>query len=268
MAPRITWSAHSVSGTKKPENDDAWLIFAAGAEKGRRLEASGSHSLEDDDLVLAVSDGMGGGNAGNLASRLLLTQLARIIPKTIAQAAQGFHPDYLDHLEQSIYEIHKSINHHGDLDPLLKGMAATLTLAWLTPENIYIGHVGDSRLYLHRENQTRQITADHTYAWKKFNKGEINEFHYRTHPRRCILYEVVGGGHTNLKPSILSLPYQKGDRFMLCSDGIVDGLNQRKIHQKLSQNQDSTNQVTTSLMNSAVEVSGLDDTTCVVFDVQ
>ena len=74
-------------------------------------------------------------------------------------------------------------------------MAATITLSWFTPENMYIAHVGDSRLYLHRDGETTQITNDHNFIWKKFNKGELSEFQYRMHPRRCILHEVVGGGH-------------------------------------------------------------------------
>lgn len=267
MPSSITWSAHSVSGSRKPANDDACLVFAAGAKKSTRLEHEGTHAIEDDDLVLAVSDGMGGGNAGDLASRLILTQLSQIIPKTIKQAAQGFHPDYLEMLENAIFEVHESINKHGEEDISLKGMAATITLTWITPENIYIAHVGDSRLYRCRNGETQQLTEDHNFVWKQFNRGKISELRYRMHPQRNLIHEVIGGGHKKLKPQTLSIPYTKGDRFMLCSDGIVDGLAERKIHAKLNQIEYSTNEVLDSLISAAVDNAGTDDTTCIVFDV-
>jgi len=263
----VKWSADSISGTKKPANDDAWLVFAAGADKSVRCDAEGEHDLRRDDLVIAISDGMGGGQAGDLASRLLLTQLSQIIPKTIRLAASGFNPDYLEQLEEALHAIHTSINNHGAADEELKGMAATITLAWFTPENIYVGHVGDSRLYRHRNGETQQLTEDHVYAWRKFHKGEISEMQYRMHPKRSVLNEVMGGGHRKLRPSVMAIPYNMGDRFMLCSDGIIDGMSQRRIHEQLSQNEDSTNAALNSLISTAVNNSGYDDTTCIVFDV-
>ena len=267
MCSTVTWSAHSVSGKRKKTNDDAWLVFSVDANKATRLTDQGTHSLTDSDLVLAVSDGMGGGQAGDLASRLLLTQLSQIIPKTIKQAASGFHPDYLEQLEHALNNIHQSINHHGEQDPSLKGMAATITLAWITPENLYIGHVGDTRLYAHRNKITTQLTEDHNTIWKKFNKGELSEIRYRLHPKRSILNEVVGGGHWKIRPNLLSYPYSKGDRFMLCSDGVIDGLTEKKIHLQLSQNSDSTKTTLDSLLFQANDNDDKDDTTCIVFDI-
>ena len=267
MPSKVTWSASSVSGTRKSANDDSWLVFAAGFKQSTKLEHKGVHSIADDDLVLAVSDGMGGGNAGDLASAMLLANLSEIIPKTLKLAASGFNPDYLEQLEMALHEIHASINQKGDQNPDCKGMAATITLAWFTPENLYVGHVGDSRLYLLRDGETQQVTEDHNYIWKQFNQGKLSEAAYRRHPRRNILHEVVGGGHQRLKPFFLALPYAKNDRFMLCSDGIVDGLSEKKIHSKLSQNPDSTKSTLDSLITTAIENSGFDDTTCIVFDI-
>jgi len=266
--PVIHWSADSISGSRKPENDDAWLVFSAGAEKSTRLSQHGYHSIESTDLVLAVSDGMGGGQAGDLASRLILTQLSQIIPKTIKAAAEGFHPDYMEQLEEMVYKIHDSINKHGENDPTLKGMAATLTLTWVTPNNLYIAHVGDTRLYRLRNGETTQLTEDHTYAWRQLNRGELREYQWRTHPKQSVLYEVVGGGHQSLKPAIYSIPYQIGDRYLLCSDGVIDGLWQKHIHAKLNANLDSTSATAASLISSAVDNAGVDDTTLIVFDVK
>ena len=267
MSTQVTWSADSISGTRKPVNDDSFIVFTAGAKTSTHLDKEGTHTIADNDIVLAVSDGMGGGNAGDLASQILVNQLSQIIPKTIKQAAQGFTPDYLEQLEEALQQIHLSINQQADEKPELKGMAATITLAWLTPTHMHVGHVGDSRLYLHRDKKTQQISEDHNYIWRQHKRGTLSEILYRMHPQRNLLYEVVGAGHHKLTPFLLSIPYMQGDRFMLCSDGIIDGLSEKKIHLKLSQNEDSTKSTQNSLMTTAIENSGEDDTTCIVFDL-
>ena len=262
------WCAHSQSGTRKATNDDSFLVFSAGANGATELDALSSCPLENEDLIFAVSDGMGGGNAGYLASSLILQTLSELIPKTFKAAAQGFHPDYLELLEQQVKDVHHTINEKADSSEDFKGMGATLTLAWFTPENLYIAHAGDSRLYLFRDEETQQVTEDHSFAWRKFKRGEINERQYRAHPKRSVLCEVIGGGHLKVNPSVAAIPYQKGDRFMLCSDGVSDGLWQKHIHSALGENRDSTSAVAHALMTRAIDNDGSDDTTLIVIDVR
>ncbi len=267
----ITWSANSVSGTKKPINDDAWLAFASDINGASSLGKDGRHSLKSHDLVFAVSDGMGGGNAGDVASRLLLEYLSEMIPRTFKTAASGMHPDYLHHMQQAINAVHLAINADAANDDSKKGMAATLALAWFTPENLYFCNVGDSRLYVHRahgeEYKTTLLTEDHTFVWKKLNRGEINERQFRTHPRRSALYEVVGGGHRTVNPYLATFPYQSGDRFLLCSDGLIDGLWEKNIHATFLKNSGSTSELTEALMSRAVSNDGKDDTTLISLEV-
>ncbi|GAA5495819.1 MULTISPECIES: PP2C family protein-serine/threonine phosphatase [Rubritalea] len=267
MNPNFLWSARTTSGRRKPKNDDSWLAFAAGAKGSCMLLEDGEHELNTHDLIFAVSDGMGGGNAGYLASSLILEHITKVIPQTFKAAAQGFHPDYLEILDQKVREIHSAINERADGDPNLKGMGATLTLGWFTPENLYIAHAGDSRMYLQRADDTSQLTEDHTFAWSKFNRGELNEREFRHHPRRSALFEVVGGGHQKIRPSVAAVPYAKGDRFMICSDGVIDGLWEKHIHSGLSRKESSTSEVADALMARAVDNAGSDDTTLIVIDV-
>jgi len=180
----LTWTALTQSGTKKTTNDDSHLIFASNLNGATPLPDTGSHSLADHDLILAISDGMGGGNAGDIASSLLLQELTKIIPQTFKTAAENLHPDYLTYLKEAISSIHHSINQNALQDPEKKGMAATLALTWFTPDNLYLTNVGDSRIYLHREEKTTQLTTDHTFAWNQMNRGEITERQFRSRPRR------------------------------------------------------------------------------------
>ncbi len=268
LAPAVLeWSAMTRSGRKKPVNDDAWLAFASDIKGASLLESSSEHSLAAHDLIFGVSDGMGGGNAGDVASSLLLEELSIIIPMTFKTAATGLHPDYVTHLEKAICAVHEAINMRAGVDDKHKGMAATLALAWFTPENLYFANVGDSRIYLHRDDETSMLTLDHTFAWKKFNRGELSERQFREHPRKSVLYQVVGGGKRQVKPNIAAFPYQPGDRFLICSDGLIDGLWEKHIHSGFTQNTGSTSALASSLMERAANNDGRDDITLITLAV-
>lgn len=261
----LEWSAHSHSGSRKPCNDDAWLAFSSDLGGARKLDATGSHPLANHDLVFAVSDGMGGANAGDLASRLLLEKMSEIIPETFKTAASGFFPDCLDHLGEAIQSVHQHINEAANGDS--KGMAATLALAWFTPENLYLANAGDSRIYLMRDGELEQLSRDHTSAWGQWKRGEISEIEYRTHPRRSALFEVIGGGHISVSPHFAAVSYQHGDRFLICSDGLIDGIWERHIRNALRDGASPEMSCNTMLKRS-LENSGIDDTSLIVIHVR
>lgn len=227
----------------------------------------GESSVTNQDMVFAVSDGMGGGNAGDLASSLILEQMALMIPETFKAAASGFFPDSITHLEEALKEVHEHINQAGSQAENVKGMAATLALAWFTPENMYLANVGDSRIYLCRDGKTEQLSKDHTSAWSAWKRGEIHEIQYRQHPRRAALYEVVGGGHLSVCPYFAAVPYEKGDRFLVCSDGLIDGVWERHIAEALHECE-TPQETSEVLLKRAIENSGVDDTTLVVIHVE
>ena len=263
----IEWSARSQSGSRKPVNDDSWLVFSSDIHGAQTLPQDDRHSMQSHDLIFAVSDGMGGGKAGDIASCLLLEELSVVIPETFKAAASGLRPDYLAHLERAITAIHKAINMQAESNPAHKGMAATLALAWFTPENLYFANAGDSRIYLHRDGETQMLTMDHTFAWRKLYRGEISEREFRNHPRRSALYEVVGGGHQSVNPHIASYPYRAGDRFLICSDGITDGLWEKHIHAAFIENPDSIKDLAGTMMSRAIENDGSDDTTLITLAI-
>ena len=264
-APILHWASLTHSGSRKLRNDDSLIAFASGPGGAEILQATDSRSLDRDDLVFAVSDGMGGGNAGDLASSLLLQRMSEIIPDTFKLSAAGFFPDCLDHLAEAIRSVHDHINTAAASEHT-RGMAATLALAWFTPDNLYLANAGDSRIYQSRNGQLTQLTRDHTAAWGQWQRGEISEIEYRSHPRRSALYEVIGGFHPDVHPHFAAAPFQPGDRFLICSDGLIDGLWERHIRNALAASADP---VTTSrtLLNRAIDNSGIDDITLIVIHV-
>jgi serine/threonine protein phosphatase PrpC len=264
--PKFRWAGATVSGTRKPRNDDSWIVFSSDINGATKLGEAGEASVATCDLVFAVSDGMGGGNAGDLASSLILERMTAIIPETFRAAAAGFFPDSIAHLQQALKEVHEHINAVGSGMDDKKGMAATLAFAWFTPENMYLANVGDSRIYRCRNRKTEQLSKDHASAWSAWKRGEIHEVQYRCHPRRAALYEVVGGGHANVCPHFAAVPYEKGDRFLVCSDGLIDGVWERHIAEAMHECE-TPEQTSEVLLKRAIDNSGVDDTTLVVIHV-
>ena len=264
--PKFRWAGATVSGTRKPRNDDSWIVFSSDINGATKLGEAGEASVATCDLVFAVSDGMGGGKAGDLASSLILERMTAIIPETFRAAAAGFFPDSIAHLQQALKEVHEHINAVGSGMDDKKGMAATLAFAWFTPENMYLANVGDSRIYRSRGGKLEQLTKDHTTAWAQWKRGDIHEIQYRTHPRRSALYEVVGGGHLQVCPHFAAVNYQPGDRFLICSDGLIDGVWERHISEVLA-TELSPHEVCGNLLKRAMDNSGTDDTTLVVIRI-
>ncbi len=264
----LHWATLTHSGSRKPRNDDSLIAFASGHGGADTLPPHGSQSLEKCDLVFAVSDGMGGGNAGDLASSTILRQMSQIIPETFKAAAAGLFPDSLSHLSDAIHSVHRHLNEAAAGCDDKRGMAATLALAWFTPENLYIANAGDSRVYLSRSGELTQLSRDHSAAWGQWKRGQITEIEYRTHPRRAALYEVIGGGHPSIHPHFAAIPYQAGDRFLVCSDGIVDGLWERHIRDALANCPADPRPTAGALLKRAIDNSGIDDTTLIIIAVE
>ncbi len=263
----LHWATLSHNGSRKARNDDSLIAFASGPQGAKILPGNGRRSLACDDLVFAVSDGMGGGNAGDIASSLILQQMTEIIPETFKAAAAGFFPDSLSHLADALRSIHEQINATADGCLVKSGMAATLALAWFTPDNLYLANAGDSRIYRSRDGKLEQLSRDHTSAWGQWKRREINEIQYRSHPRRAALYEVVGGGHPKVHPHFAAVSYQPGDRFLVCSDGLIDGLWERHIGDALAACLDDPAITAETLLKRAIDNSGIDDTSLIVIAV-
>ena len=264
---QLSWCGASRSGSRKEVNDDSWIVFSANAKGSNVLPEKGSGAIADQDLVFAVSDGMGGGNAGDMASAMILERMAILIPETFKAAASGFFPDSISYLEQVLKDVHEHINAAALVSEDREGMAATLALAWFSPENMYLANVGDSRIYRCRGGKTEQLSIDHTSAWGQLQRGEISEVEYRSHPRRAALYRVIGGGHPGKTPYFAAVQYQPGDRFLICSDGLIDGVWERHIRNALGAG-GTLEDCCEKLLTRAVDNAGIDDTTLIVIDTE
>lgn len=262
----VAWAGCTHPGRFRKNNEDAFLALNVSAREVAFLGKIGSAPMDEKDYVFAVSDGMGGAKAGEFASRIAVDRITRLFPRSFLTSAQGFGRNFQDIIPELFDQIHSEITWLGINYEECRGMGATLSLCWLTPEWVYFGHIGDSRIYyLPANGELRQVTHDHTHAGWLRRQGEISEREERMHPAGHQLQQVLGGGVRRIDPQIGAIGYEPGDRFLLCTDGLVAGHWDRGIGEYLSKADFADPRLAETLVREAVRVSGRDNTTALLF---
>lgn len=266
----LRWSGLTHVGRFRPNNEDAFLALTFDGHDLRYLGKTGEAPLAGTDFVFAVSDGMGGAKSGEFASRITIDRVSRLLPRVFRLGAAGIASGFSDILTELFLAIHSDLLHLGFSYEECAGMGCTLSLCWVTPAWMYFGHIGDSRIYyLPAAGGLVQVSHDHSYVGKLRRAGAINEREARTHPRRNALQQALGAGNQFVEPQIGAVGHQPGDRFLICSDGLNDGLWDRQIGEIIRQPARAAAGVSVAqeLVEAAVQHSGRDNTTAVVVEV-
>ncbi|MDX2108700.1 MAG: protein phosphatase 2C domain-containing protein [Verrucomicrobiota bacterium] len=266
----LNWSGMTHPGKVRKNNEDAFLALTVDGHYVQFLGKIGEAPLANADFIFAVSDGLGGHNAGEFASKIAVERITRLLPKSFRAAAQGLTPAYQEILEQIFLEIHEEIILLGRSYEECKGMGATLSLAWFTPTWMHFCHIGDSRIYyLPKAGGIKQLTHDHTHVGWLRKKGEINEREARFHPRKNLLSQSLGAGHQIVRPQLGAVGHEPGDRFLLCSDGLIDGHWDRALNDTIREPNPATANLPHAqrLVEAAIANDGHDNTTAVVVEV-
>jgi PPM family protein phosphatase len=267
-AIQIKWSGMTDRGRFRPNNEDAFLGMKLDKVGIQYLGKSGQAQLEASDYIFAVSDGMGGANSGEFASRIAVEKITLLLPKQFSMSDERFQAYSNEILQELFNSIHATMLQLGRVDASCRDMGATLTLAWFRRGRVYFGHIGDSRLYhLPVQGSMQQVSEDHSHVGWLRRQGKINEREHRNHPRKNVLSQALGAGHRYLNPQLGVIDYEPGDRFVLCSDGVIDGLWDRGIEDIVRNPQpDDTRTAAERLVLTAVAESGRDNATAVVVD--
>ena len=150
-------------------------------------------------------------------------------------------------------------------------METTLSLCWFTPGWMYFGHVGDSRIYyLPAQGRViKQLSHDDTYVGWLFRNGKLNEREARSHPRRNVLQKALGGGNQFVTPQVGAVAYEPGDLFLLCSDGLTEGLYESHLAELLCTPETALEGKTLAqrLVDESLAKDGRDNTTALVIRV-
>lgn len=267
---RLRWSGWTDRGRVRKNNEDAWIGLRFDAEEVHHLGKVGEAATGHHDFAFAVSDGMGGAHAGEIASRIAVEKITTLLPRAYRQAAAGLSAGFADVLEELYEQIHRALVLVGGSYEECRGMETTLTLGWFTPGWLYFGHIGDSRLYRLEPgaDTVRQLSHDDTHVGWLFRQGLITEYQARTHPARNRLQKALGGGNQFVSPQVGAVGCQPGDLYLLCTDGLTEGLHDRQLAELLREAQvaGTLDAAARRLVEAALAADGRDNLTALVVE--
>ena len=226
-------------GLVKEQNEDRFLI----------------KEFSVDSVLIAVADGAGGTPAGQEASGVVIEQINDFQPDSPTPEANLVR--LMQEADQKIFGIVEK-------EPDLKGMGSTLTAAFVRGEAVFWAHVGDSRLYLFRDDELTQITEDDTMAGFLLTEGEITREEARVHPGRNFLFDFIGSGKFEEETGSFTL--RKGDLLLLTTDGLHDRVEEETLVSILRSNGELDKRLD-GLVAIALKESGKDNVTVVGVEV-
>jgi protein phosphatase len=267
---RVDLAGLSDKGKVRENNEDHYMIVGF----GRFLETlstnlpeeevpAGSHEVG---YGLVVADGMGGHSAGEVASRLALQTLVRLvanIPDWILLPDHLWTEEILRRAEERCQGIHALLTERSKTSPQLHRMGTTLTVTWSLGKELFIAHVGDSRAYRFRKGQLHRFTEDHTLAQAMAERGFLRPDEVPRSRLRHVLTQTLGGGASTVKPDLQQHQLQDGDCLLLCTDGLTDMVDDETIAAVLASNEPSAH-ICQRLVDLALERGGKDNVTVVV----
>ena len=267
----VDLGAASHQGHVRENNEDRYLAVRF----GRYLESLSTNI--DKDLLeqsycftgyaMLVADGIGGLDLGEVASSTALTKLVELILDT---------PDWtltlkrerdvrivLQRMTQRFLQIDETLREEAKNYPALTRMATTLTVAGILGTDLVIGHVGDSRAYLFRGTELKQLTTDHTLAQALIDAGVANRDDPATRSMRHVLTAAIGSMGELIDPQVERYQLKSGDRILLCTDGLTEMVDDKTIAEVL-RDATSSQSACKSLVDLSLGAGGVDNITVIV----
>jgi protein phosphatase len=230
--------------------------YARASDTGRKRRRN-----EDSYVVapprFAVADGMGGAQAGEVASRLAAGALEEADARELAGP---------ERLASVIREANRRVFERASSDPATSGMGTTMTVALVGEEGVTIGHVGDSRAYVVRDGRLEQLTEDHSLVNELLKSGKLSREEADVHPQRSVITRAVGTD-PDVDVDAFVVEASEGDIFLLCSDGLTDMVDDEDILETVERHRDDLDRVTKALVSAANRGGGEDNITVIAFTI-
>ena len=224
------------TGRKRRRNEDAYVV---------------------EPPLFAIADGMGGAQAGELASSLA----AGAVREDEAAAGSGER-----RVAELIQEANRRVYERSSQDAAASGMGTTMTVAFVGDANVAFGHVGDSRAYLIRDGKLEQLTEDHSLVAELVRSGKLSPEEAETHPQRSVITRALGTD-PDVDVDTFSIETAPGDLFMLCSDGLTSMVEDDVILQTIEKSRDNLQTAAKALIRAANKGGGEDNITVVFFEI-
>jgi protein phosphatase len=229
---------------------------ASKTDVGRQRHTN-EDNLYDQPPLFAVADGMGGAQAGEVASEMAISEFVE--ERDPDESAEH-------HLEQLAQAANQKIWDMAQADSRHAGMGTTLTAALVDGQNVAVGHVGDSRLYLFRDGELERITRDHSLVEEFVRQGKLTPEQAEKHPQRSVITRALGP-ERSVEVDTFRIPARDGDVFLLCSDGLSGMVSDDDLAAILSEGR-SLGETAARLVDAANQNGGRDNITAVLFRLE
>jgi len=230
--------------------------YAVASDTGRRRRRNEDNYVVAPPLF-AVADGMGGAQAGEVASQLAASALE-------AGGSDGL--EGTTAIDALIQEANRRIYDRASTDPTASGMGTTMTVALVEGMSVAIGHVGDSRAYLVRGEHMEQLTEDHSLVNELRKTGKLSEEEAQIHPQRSVITRAVGTD-PDVDIDGFTIEAEEGDVFLICSDGLSDMVEDEEILELVHANREDLDKAVKALVAAANRGGGEDNITAVAFRI-
>jgi len=236
---------------------DAGMIRGSNEDSFKVIEA-----LDGLPWIFVIADGVGGHNAGEVASHIAVEEACRYIMANKSMLADGRQTN-LEHVTSQVFtHVNASIYNASNEENNLRRMATTLTLVFAYENNLFIGHVGDSRVYLIDNEGIIRITRDHSYIEELLNNGAITIEEAKNHPERNKITRAVGY-EPHVKPDIYTCIAKNGSFLLMCTDGLTHMVEEEEIR-KIILESAKPEEACDRLVKTANENGGKDNITVIV----
>jgi serine/threonine protein phosphatase PrpC len=251
LRKHLTTGAAQSIGKERKKNDDALLVFTGSSESVDRLEDFG---------LFCVADGLGGYEHGATASAVAVRSLARSLTQgAILDLLASEQHDELNAFEDLVAHAIQQANR--DVRAKAEGGATTITAALLAGDQIFLGHVGDSRAYLVKSDGMQQLSRDHSLVRQLVDTGTITEEEAESHPQRNVLWNAMGKS-IDIKVDTQTIAKPEGAYLLLCTDGLWGVVSEEEIHALIYDAQDP--QLACDALIAAANTAGGPDNVTVV----
>ena len=225
-------------------------------DTGRQRRGNEDHALAQPP-VFVVADGMGGAQAGEVASKIAIEAFEQGLPDS---------SNVEERLADRVREANRQIYERSRAEQGRAGMGTTLTAAYLGDGHVAIAHVGDSRAYLLRDGSLTRLTQDHSLVDELVRRGKLTEEQAAEHPQRSIITRALGPEPT-VDVDTFTYPVRAGDVLLLCSDGLTSMISEERVKEVLNSS-DTLDHAADQLIEEANEAGGRDNITVVLFRLE
>ena len=253
----------------RPNNEDNYQVDENLADNEWGFTADKEFSLGEKGSLLLVCDGMGGMNAGEVASEIAVQAIKecfsadKLTGDVIDSSAS-----IKDYIKKSIIYADEQIKQEGKNDESKRGMGSTIVLAWLINGKVYVGWCGDSRAYCYNSKTGLiQLSHDHSYVQELVDAGKLSAELAFDHPHNNIITRSLGDNNMVAKPDVAEFDLHNEDIILLCSDGLCGVLRDNEIEYFIKNNQTSMNECRDALWEGSRQVGWTDNTTVVLAQI-